>query len=173
MARLAKVRQWSKQERCRFTLRHDPDNQTKRKEGNLKGRQSRGNERVMAGVRQEARGAWWQGAGLGGAALTGPRGPCAAGPYGEQWKGEEQREPQADKPLLPLLQLFPWSPRDLGIRYTQQRQCMQDNTHIQSGHQWKECIHLGSNKDWGGGNGPEHQVLQACLKAAEALEEKL
>lgn len=36
------------------------------------------------GVRQEARGAWWQGAGLGGAVLTGPRGPDAAGPYGEQ-----------------------------------------------------------------------------------------
>lgn len=37
-----------------------------------------------AGVRQEARGAWWQGPGLGGAALTGPRGPSTAGPYGEQ-----------------------------------------------------------------------------------------
>lgn len=30
------------------------------------------------------RGAWWQGPGLGGAALTGPRGRGAAGPYGEQ-----------------------------------------------------------------------------------------
>lgn len=37
-----------------------------------------------AGVRQEARGAWWQSPGLGGVALTGPRGPSTAGPYGEQ-----------------------------------------------------------------------------------------
>lgn len=37
-----------------------------------------------AGVRQETRGVWWQGPGLGGAALTGPQGPSTAGPYGEQ-----------------------------------------------------------------------------------------
>lgn len=56
--------------------------------GHHKGREGRGDLGVTvgpgAGVRQEARGAWWQGPGLGGVALTGPRGPGAAGPYGEQ-----------------------------------------------------------------------------------------
>lgn len=75
------------EERSGFISKRNPDNQ-KREGGHHKGRQGRGDEGVTAGpgagVRQEARGAWWQGPGLGGAALTGPRGPGAAGPYGEQ-----------------------------------------------------------------------------------------
>lgn len=81
-------RQRNEEERSGFTSRHDPDNQKKRREGYHKDREGRGDGGVTAGsgagVRQEARGAWWQGAGLGGAALTGPQGPGAAGPYGEQ-----------------------------------------------------------------------------------------
>lgn len=60
----------------------------RRGRGFHKGGEGRGDEGVTAGssagVRQEARGAWWQGAGLGGVALTGPQGPSAARPYGEQ-----------------------------------------------------------------------------------------
>lgn len=87
------------------------------------------------------KGAWWQSPGLGGVALTGPRGPSTAGPYGEQWKREQQREPWADKPPLPLLQLFPpapRAPRDPRIRDSQHK----DNTCIKntgSGHQWCEA----------------------------------
>lgn len=75
-----------RQRKLEVVLRHDPHNQR-----NRRGAPQRAGYRLHgvtvspgAGVRQEALGAWWQGPGLGGAALTGPRGPSAAGPYGEQ-----------------------------------------------------------------------------------------